>query len=162
MSAEGTPRAHAGFDVRPATLADAPAWSAMRVALWPDEADVAAPAEMARQIDAARDAVAFLACDAGGSAIGFAEATLRHDYVNGTGSSPVGFLEGWYVAPEWRGRGVGRALVAAVERWSQERGCSELASDALLDNAASHAAHAACGFEETERVVYFRKPLASD
>ena len=161
MSAEGTPRAQAGFDVRPATLADAPAWGAMRVALWPDEADVAAPAEMARQIDAARDAVTFLACDAGGSAIGFAEATLRRDYVNGTASSPVGFLEGWYVAAEWRGRGVGRALVAAVERWSQERGCSELASDAMLDNAGSHAAHAACGFEETDRVVYFRKSLAS-
>jgi aminoglycoside 6'-N-acetyltransferase I len=158
---EGTPRAQVGFDVRPATLADAPAWGAMRLALWPDEVDVAAPAELAHAIDAARDAAAFLACDAGGVAIGFAEAALRHDYVNGTGSSPVGFLEGWYVTPDWRGHGVGRALVAAVERWSHERGCIELASDALLDNAQSHAAHAACGFEETERVVYFRKPLAS-
>ena len=53
----------------------------------------------------------------------------------------------------------GRALIAAVEAWTREQGCTELASDALIDNAASHAAHAACGFEETERVVYFRKPL---
>jgi aminoglycoside 6'-N-acetyltransferase I len=161
VSAEGAPGAQAGFGVRPATLADAPAWGAMRLALWPDEGDVAAPTELAQAIDATRDAVAFLACDADGAAIGFAEATLRRDYVNGTGSSPVGFLEGWYVAPDWRGRGVGRGLVTAVERWSHERGCIELASDALLDNARSHAAHAACGFEETERVVYFRKPLAS-
>ena len=51
------------------------------------------------------------------------------------------------------------ALIAAVEAWTREQGCTELASDALIDNAASHAAHAACGFEETERVVYFRKPL---
>ena len=54
----------------------------------------------------------------------------------------------------------GRALVAAVELWTREQGCTELASDALLDNEASHRAHAACGFEETERVVYFRKHLS--
>ena len=108
----------------------------------------------------ADDAAVFLACEDGGPAIGFAEAALRRDYVNGTESSPVGFLEAWYVAPPWRGRGVGRALIAAVEGWTRGQGCAELASDALLDNTASHAAHAACGFEETERVVYFRKSLA--
>ena len=70
-----------------------------------------------------------------------------------------GPLEAWYVDAACRGRGIGRALIAAVEAWTREQGCMELASDALIDNAASHAAHAACGFEETERVVYFRKPL---
>ena len=99
------------------------------------------------------------AFDAEGRAIGLAEASLRHDYVNGTEGSPVGFLEGWYVDPAWQGRGVGRALVAAVEAWTRGQGCTELASDASLDNTGSHAAHAACGFEETERVVYFRKRL---
>ncbi len=103
--------------------------------------------------------VAFLAFDANGRAIGLAEAALRHDYVNGTETSPVGFLEGWYVAPEWRFRGIGRALVEAVAQWAQAQGCAELASDALLENDESHAAHAGCGFEETERVVYFRRRL---
>ena len=95
--------------------------------------------------------------EVGGELVGLAEASLRHDYVNGTTSSPVGFLEAWYVAPAWRGRGVGRALLRAVEGWTRALGCTELASDALLDNTASHAAHRACGFVETERVVYFRK-----
>lgn len=131
----------------------------LRARLWPDD-DEAVHLHEARDALAQADrAVAFLAVDAGGAAIGFAEASLRHDYVNGTDGSPVGFLEGLYVAPAWRRRGVGAALVAAVERWTRERGCAELASDAALDNAASHAAHAAYGFEETERVVYFRKLL---
>ncbi|MBC7988764.1 MAG: GNAT family N-acetyltransferase [Luteimonas sp.] len=145
--------------VRRAQAGDARPWAALREVLWPEE-------DPSRHLDDAADilgrperAVAFLAFDERGAAIGFAEATLRSDYVNGTESSPVGFLEGWYVAPDKRGTGIGRALVTAVERWTQQRGCAELGSDALLDNVDSHLAHAACGFEETERVVYFRKRL---
>lgn len=146
-----------GFGVRRATAADVPAWSAQRTALWPDEdAQVLADEALAMLDD---DGIVFVA-ESEGRIVGFAEAALRHDYVNGTETSPVGFLEAWYVTPAWRGRGVGSALVRAVEGWTREQGCSELASDALLDNTASHAAHAACGFEETERVVYFRKLLA--
>lgn len=132
----------------------------MRAALWPDEAGVSQAPQMQAWLDDARNGT-LLALDANGEAIGFIELALRHDYVNGTVTSPVAFVEGWYVALPSRGRGVGRALVGAAEAWSRARGCSELASDALLDNTGSHAAHAACGFEETERVVYFRKPLAA-
>jgi len=131
----------------------------MRAALWPDAGIDALRAE-AVAWDASQG-IALLAFDDDGRAIGLAEASLRRDYVNGTESSPVGFLEAWFVQPDHRGRGVGRALVAAVEDWTRGRGCRELASDALLDNTGSHAAHAACGFEETERVVYFRKRLAA-
>jgi aminoglycoside 6'-N-acetyltransferase I len=84
---------------------------------------------------------------------------LRFDYVNGCSTSPVGFLEGLYVREAARRRGVARGLVAAVELWASERGCTELASDALLVNAQSQKAHRAIGFAETERVVFFRKPL---
>jgi aminoglycoside 6'-N-acetyltransferase I len=147
----------AAWSIRPGTAADAAQWAPLRQALWPDEDAVQLAAEIADML--ACGTVGFLAFDDRGTAIAFAEATLRHDYVNGTESSPVGFLEGWYVAPPWRGRGVGRALVAAAEAWSREQGCREFASDALLDNNASLAAHVACGFEETERVVYFRKRL---
>jgi aminoglycoside 6'-N-acetyltransferase I len=89
----------------------------------------------------------------------FAEATLRVDYVNGCVTSPVACLEGVYVEPWARRQGVARVLVEAVETWAREKGCSELASDALLENAESHRMHAGLGFEETERVVYFRKEL---
>ena len=149
----------AEWQVRRATEADVEAWAGLRTALWPEEDATAHAAEIRDSLTQPRDVVAFLAIAADGQAFGFAEATLRRDYVNGTESSPVGFLEGWYVAPEARGNGAGRALVAAVEQWTREQGCSELASDALLDNEPSHRAHAACGFEETERVVYFRKRL---
>jgi L-amino acid N-acyltransferase YncA len=99
----------------------------------------------------------FVARRADGTPAGFAEAAIRHDYVNGTESSPVAFVEGIYVGPSARRQGVARALVLAVEQWARARGCRELASDARLDNEASHAVHRALGFEETERVVYFRK-----
>lgn len=149
----------AGWQVRRGTEADVGAWAGLRTALWPEDDAVSHAAEI-RDSLVRDDMVAFLAIDGQDRVQGFAEATLRHDYVNGTESSPVGFLEGWYVAPEARGTGAGRALVAAVEQWTRERGCSELASDALLDNEASHRAHVACGFGETERVVYFRKRLS--
>jgi aminoglycoside 6'-N-acetyltransferase I len=71
------------------------------------------------------------------------------------------FLEGLYVAPEYRRKGIGRCLVAAVTSWAGTKGCKELASDVLLENEASHAMHGALGFEETERVVFFRKRLGS-
>jgi len=131
------------------------AWAALRIALWPDvmtdEIDrlLAAPDP---------DRPAWLAFDETGP-IGFAEASLRHDHVNGCETSPVAFLEGIYVTPPARRQGVGRALDAAVRDWAISRGCREYASDALLANRDSHGFHAALGFEETERVVYFRRVL---
>ena len=142
--------------VRRAGAADLSAWNAMRMALWPDADDTTQQllAQLARD-----DAGVWLALRATGEAVGFAEASIRRDYVNGTATSPVGFLEGLYVDPAWRRSGVGRALVDAIEQWTRRQGCSELASDALIDNTDSHAAHVAYGFEETERVVYFRKQV---
>lgn len=101
----------------------------------------------------------FVAYSESNTALGFVEAAVRTDYVNGTQSAPVVFLEGLYVVPEARRRGVARALVGAVERWALDIGCREFASDALLENHVSHAVHRALGFEETERVVFFRRLL---
>jgi len=74
----------------------------------------------------------------------------------------VAFLEGWYVDPDRRGSGVGRALVDAVEAWARGQGLQELGSDALLHNEASHRAHERLGFIEVERAVRYRKPLTED
>ena len=132
-------------------------WVALRQQLWPCyEAEHRAEAGAALENP---DAEAFLARDDSGRAIGFAEATLRRDYVNGCTTSPAGFLEGIYVQESHRHRGVARLLCRAAEDWARTHGCSEMASDALLDNSASHRMHGALGFSETERVVYFRKPL---
>ena len=149
----------AGWHIRAARSDDATNWHALRIALWPAEEEAPTLSDIANVLaDPARYAN-FLAFDDMENAIGFAEASLRRDYVNGCDTSPIGFLEGWYVAPEWRGRGVGRELMKAAEAWARTRGCREFASDALLDSVDSHRAHLACGFEETERVVYFRKRL---
>ena len=91
--------------------------------------------------------------------LGFIEASIRSDYVNGTESSPVGFVEGVFVVPAWRRRGVARRLYDAIGDWAKARGCRELASDALIDNEVSQRAHRALGFRETERVVYFTRIL---
>jgi aminoglycoside 6'-N-acetyltransferase I len=140
-------------------------WAMLRTALWPDCSTAEHAADIRQVLGRGDTAVGFLAMEAAegsdvaGVALGFAEATLRSDYVNGCESSPVGFLEGWYVQPQARGRGIGRALVAATEDWARQRGCAEMASDALLDNLDAHRAHRACGFDEAERVVYFHKRL---
>lgn len=101
----------------------------------------------------------FIEYDRSGNALGFAEVALRSDYVNGTNSSPVAFLEGIYVVPQARRQGIARKLVAEAERWAISMGCGEFASDALLENTRSHAMHVALGFKESERVVFFKKAL---
>ena len=137
-------------------------WLELRSALWPDCPRDEHLAEMAAQLRVPQHFAQFVARDGdSGAPLGLAEAALRSDYVNGTQTSPVAFLEGLYVVPAARRRGAAAALVGAVEQWARAQGCSELASDAALGNRASHRVHRALGFDETERVVYFRKALAS-
>ena len=137
-----------------------PGWLRLREALWPDCARAEHLAEMNSFVAQPKRYVQFLAYSPTHEAIGFAELSLRSDYVNGTESSPVAFLEGLYVVPQARRKGVARALVAVAGEWGRRAGCSELASDAVLENSISHVVHRALGFEETERVVYFRRKLA--
>lgn len=135
-------------------------WAELRLALWPwDTAKEHAEEATRLYLSGDRDALAKLALNDAGEAIGFAEATLRRDYVEGCETSPVLFLEGIYVTPEARNLGTARGLSESIARWGRARGCTEFASNALIDNDASHAFHRAIGFEETERVVYFRKSL---
>ena len=148
--------------IRAATVADVAAWSALRAALWPD-ADAAelqreAAAFFAGTQSGQPIAAVLLAEDGEGVPCGMIELSLRL-YAEGCGTSPVPYVEGWYVAPDQRGRGIGRALAAAAEAWALAEGHAELASDALLENTASHKAHAALGFTEVERSVHFRKIL---
>jgi methyltransferase (TIGR00027 family) len=151
-----------GLVVRPVTSADAERWSDLRAALWPDQPRAELAAEARAYLDGRGfmlETVLVAVHDTGG-VIGFAELSLR-PYAEGCATTPVAFLEGWFVVPERRGLGVGRALVAAAEAWGRERGCREFASDTTIDNTESAAAHAALGFEEVEQVRCFRKSLTS-
>jgi aminoglycoside 6'-N-acetyltransferase I len=137
--------------------ADAPEHARMRSALWPD----ADPTDLAQEIPgllADSDQVVFVAPRADAGLCGFVEAGVRA-FANGVDEAPCAFVEGWWVDPDVRQAGIGRALLAAVEAWARQRGFTELGSDAELDNVTSHHAHQALGFEERERVVYFRKRL---
>ncbi len=129
----------------------------MRALLWPDE-DAAELEEDLTDPGADGTEVAFVAERPEGGLCGFAEASIRK-YANSNDESPCAFLEGWWVDEDVRRQGIGRALIDAVEDWARKNGFHELGSDALLDNTLSHTAHRALGFEERERVVYFRKWL---
>ncbi|KPF60765.1 aminoglycoside 6'-N-acetyltransferase [Rhizobium sp. AAP116] len=148
-----------GFGVRRATEKDLDAWASLRHQLWPHLSLEGHRAEITDALAQPEKLVAFLCVSATGNAIGLAEANVRSDYVNGCETSPVAFLEGIVVDPSFRRQGVAASLVAAVTDWAKDEGLSELASDAEIHNTVSHAMHAALGFEETQRVVYFRKSL---
>ena len=154
-----SPQAAAGPSIQPLHDATDADWLRLREALWPDGDAAEHRAEMASQTAEPARYAQFLARDAAGAAIGLVEAALRHDYVPGTDSSPVAFLEGLFVEPGSRRLGVARALVAAVEAWAHARGCTELASDTPLDNTLSQRVHERLGFRESERIVCFCKKL---
>jgi len=154
----------ASMQIRPAAAADATAWAAMRHALWPDS-DAGALADealafLSGETPATMLAAAFVAAASDGALLGMIELSLR-PYADGCESSPVPYVEGWYVVVGHRGRGIGRALFTAAEDWARQRGHTEIASDALLDNTISEQVHNALGFEEVERAIRFRKSLKS-
>ncbi|WP_266364673.1 aminoglycoside 6'-N-acetyltransferase [Tellurirhabdus rosea] len=143
--------------IRSATAADLPAWYTLRRQLWSDADPSDWLAEMAGFLQNDRIHV-LLAETADGLLVGFLEAGLR-DYAEGCESSPVGYIEGWFVADPFRRQGIGAALVRAAETWARQLGCTEMASDVELDNAVSLRAHAALGYDEVERLVCFRKSI---
>lgn len=130
----------------------------MRRALWPDIAGEGESADAAAWLARPHAAVIVAARPDGEGLAGFTELDLR-PYVDGCTTSPVAYLEGWWVDADVRGTGVGAALVRASEVWARAQGCREFASDALLDNSTAHAAHRAVGFTEVERLVIFRRAL---
>ena len=148
------------FQIRSATKEDAAVWVRMREALWPDTRRPGTQTEVDKYFAGllSMPLEVLIAADDDGRTIGFAELSIRA-YAEGCETDRVAFLEGWYVAPEARRHGVGRALVAAAERWAELQGCTEFASDAVLDNIESASAHAALGFEETVQIRCFRKPI---
>lgn len=91
--------------------------------------------------------------------VAFAQCSLRKDYVEGTNSSPVGYLEGIFVEAAHRNKGYGRELIQACQAWARQMGCKEFASDCQLDNEESLRFHRAVGFEEANRIICFRMNL---
>lgn len=144
--------------IRPLSDADEGEWLRMRLALWPEDSADGHRRGMADWRRRPDTIVLVAERPETGTLAGFAEVGTR-PYADGCDSSPVAFLEGWYVDADVRGRGIGASLIRAAEAWARAQGHTEFASDALLDNTVSHRAHEHVGFVEVERAVRYRKPL---
>jgi aminoglycoside 6'-N-acetyltransferase I len=143
--------------VRPIESRDWADWLRMSQALLPDENPREYEAEL-RDLLERGDAAVFVAERSAGTVCGYVEVGSR-PYADGCTTSPVGYIEAWYVDPDARRGGYGRALLTAAESWARSRGYSEMASDALIDNTVSYEAHIRSGYAEVERIVQFRKSL---
>lgn len=143
---------------RTAREADRPEWIKLRHELWPHCRIERHDLEIAQLL---KSAGIVAVAEVGDILVGFAEVSLRNDHVEGTCASPVPYLEGWFVAPAYRGRSIGRGLLDFVEQWAASRGFNELASDAELENLHGINLHAKLGFAEVGRTVHFVKPLTA-
>lgn len=150
------------INVRLVQPADAAEWLRLRVALWPDD-----PAKEAAEIAHFLSTIprsklpmlheAFVCERPDGTLCGLVEVSIRAS-APGCATDSIGYLEAWYVDPDWRNQDVGRALVEQAEAWARAEGCIKMASDTTPDYPLSPAAHAALGYAEVER--YFRKEFS--
>lgn len=143
--------------IQKATEKDAGAIASLALQLWPDNT-LAEFTEEFSTLASEPEAAVFLAFD-GETPIGFAQCQLRHDYVEGTDSSPVGYLEGIFVTEAYRRMGYAKLLLAACEVWAKKLGCREFASDCELHNKDSLRFHLNAGFQEANRIICFTKQL---
>lgn len=104
------------------------------------------------------DGAVFLMTDSD-KAVGFAQCGLRHDYVEGTHGSPVGYLEGIFVEESYRKQGCAKQLLDCCEQWAKKKACTEFASDCELDNEVSRQFHLGSGFREANRIICFVKKI---
>ena len=145
------------YQIRRATAEDKPEWLRMRQGLWPE-----APIEYLDydldEILADDQEAVFVAAGADGSLVAFIEAGMR-SHVEGCETSPVGYIEAWYVDEHVRGQKLGKEMVRVAENWAREKGMAEMASDTWLENETSIAAHLKMGYDEAERLVHFVKRL---
>lgn len=145
------------YTIRRATLEDKPEWLRLRQGLWPDTPLHYLTFDLDKLL-ADPNAGIFVASDADGRLVGLIEVGLR-GYGEGCETSPVGYIEAWYVDPHIRGQKLGRELMRTGEEWAREKGLTEMASDTWLENEVSIQAHLKMGYREAERLVHFVKRL---
>lgn len=143
--------------IKPADFQDLHALAELAALLWPHHTADDLAAEFSELMSCGH--VQFFLKSAQGVPVGFAQCQLRHDYVEGTDTSPVGYLEGIFVRVEHRHKGYARELLSACEAWAKRKGCREFASDCELHNEASLAFHRKVGFGEVSRIICFTKRL---
>ena len=144
--------------IRPAQPDDHREWLRMRKSLWPKCSDDMHAFEMKLFVTRSETHKVFVYERQGGQLGGFAEVSIR-ERVDGSFSKHVGYMDGWYVDPDLRAKGIGRDLLAAAESWVSDKGYSQIASDCGTSDRESIKIHKALGFEETFRLVHFLKRI---
>lgn len=137
--------------------ADRDGWIRLRKAFWPDCPESRHELEMDQIL--CNDGMVFMAESSSQGLVGFAEISLRRDHVEGSNTTPIPYLEGWYVDPVFRGQGIGKELMRSVEGFALQAGFTELASDTEIINVKSIEIHTHLGFKETGRTVHFIKSI---
>jgi aminoglycoside 6'-N-acetyltransferase I len=143
--------------IRPVAPTDHAEWLRMRLNLWGGAAEEHIQ-DIANYFTTPQRGVTFVVERTGGRLCGFIEVSLRN-YAEGCVTSPVPYIEGWYVDAESRGHRLGTHLVQSAEAWARNQGLKEIASDTQIENAVSIQAHKVLGYEEVERLLCFRKAL---
>jgi aminoglycoside 6'-N-acetyltransferase I len=146
------------YSVRPLREPDLNEWLRLRTQLWDATSDADHRSEMVEIINHPDSQFVLVAEHESRRLIGFLEVSIR-PFVEDCETDHVGYLEGWYVEPDVRGRGIGRELVRIAEDWAREKGCEEMASDAEIGNELSLLVHLGLGYNETSRLVHLRKEL---
>ena len=147
-----------GASIRHIKVEDKFQWLRMRQSLWPDHTAEEFATQSQEILNDPQQAV-FVVERSNGNLGGFLEVGMRK-YAEGCETSPVGYIEGWYVDEDLRGQDLGRALVQVAEDWARGQGLTEMASDTWLDNEGSIQAHIKLGYDEVERAVHFAKKLS--
>jgi aminoglycoside 6'-N-acetyltransferase I len=151
-----------GIAIRLARPSDRNPLARLREALWPD----ASAQEHARELSLILDGnpplmlpLIILVAEVNDEVVGFLEVDLRSHADGCNPAHPVGYIEGWYVAKNFRNQGLGKSLLRAAEDWARSQGCREMASDTWIDNEISQRVHEALGYEVVDRCVHYRKTL---
>lgn len=151
--------ADTNFTIRPLAETDLAEWLRLRLALWDESDEDDHKSEMVDIIEHSDSQFVAVADVGNGRLAGFLEASIR-THVEDCDTDNVGYLEGWFVEPDHRQEGIGGRLVAFAEEWARRKGCTEMASDAEVDNMISLEAHTRLGYRETSRLVHLKKILA--
>ena len=144
--------------IRPVNPEDSDEWLRLRQALWHEGPVGGHVADIDAILAGTLPIGVYVVERPDGRLGGFVEVGTR-SIAEGCETSPVGYLEGWYIEADLRGQGLGAALVQAAEAWARDQGLTEMASDTWLHNDDGHRAHLALGYAEVERIVCFRKHL---
>lgn len=154
-----------GYTIRSARVSDAAVVARHRVAMFRDMGQVPTVELGAELLKASTSALAALLRE--GSYVGYLAVGLDQEVIGGAGvhvrpqlprisrdgtyvaSRPVPLLVNVYTEPQWRQRGVARALVVTLMRWAEEEGADQMV---LHASDAGRPLYASLGFAATNEM----------